>query len=68
MSSNYCNVVISKKIIKLKYTNCNQSQSSTPQYTKIIGDPKLADSIYIVVEQLKLFCKGKTKPTKYAVK
>lgn len=52
----------------LKYTNCNCTHNLPPKCTMIIGDHKLADSIYVVVEELKLLHKGKTESTKWVLK
>ena len=66
--SNYCNAITSKKIIKSKLTNCDQSHRLLPKYTKITRGQKLAHSIYTVAKKLRFSCKRKIKPTEQAVK
>lgn len=68
VSSNHCNSITFKKTLKLKRTNCDQSYSPPAKRTKITGGQKLADSIYVVVEELKLSREEKTEPTERAVK
>lgn len=66
--SNYCNAITSKKIIKSKCTNCNQSHNPLSKCIKITEKQKLAGFIYEVLEELKLFCERKTEPTEQALK
>ena len=39
-----------------------------PKRTKVIREQKLAKFIYVVVEELGFFCKGKTEPIESVVK
>lgn len=60
--------IISKNTTKLKQTYCNQSHSLASKHAKVIGSQKLAELIYIVVEELKFFYKEKIKSIKKVVK
>lgn len=66
--SNHCNAIISKKTIKSKCTNCNQSYSPPPKCILIIWGQKLVNFIHTMVEKLKFFCKRKTEPIEQVIK
>ena len=57
-----------KNTTKQKETYCDQSHSPAPKRAKVIKGQKLAKSIHIVIEKLKLSCKKKSKSTKREVK
>lgn len=65
--SDHHNSITPKEITKSKRTNRDRSCSPTPKRAKVTGGQKLADSIYAVVEELKLSRQGKTEPTEQLV-
>lgn len=65
---NQNSLITSKTTTRLKWTNCDQSHNLVSKCAKVTEEEKLAESIYKVVKQLKIFCKKKTEPIKRAVK